>query len=319
MGINENTLKVGSNEMELVDFRIMRYFEGELYEGIFGINVSKVREIIRFPKLTEIPGVAQFIEGIFDLRGVVIPVVNLGRWMGLDEPPEDKLEKRVIIAEFNNILIGFVVHEAKRIRRINWKDIEPASFSSGVGELDKSKITGVTRIEDDAVLLILDLESVVMDLGLYAPPAANIAEQQKGFSGMVLLLDDSATARKIMSEALEEMGFDIVEAHDGQEGLKQLDSLYEQYGETLLSKLRLIVSDVEMPRMDGFHFAARVKEDDRFRDIPILFNSSISDHFSEIRGKDAGGEGYLVKFDPATFFNEVSRVMKENIPAEGTI
>ncbi len=318
MGINENTLKVGTNEMELVDFRIMRYFEGELYEGIFGINVSKVREIIRLPKLTEIPGVAEFIEGIFDLRGVVIPVVNLGRWMGLDEPPEDNLEKRVIIAEFNNILIGFVVNEAKRIRRINWKDIEPASFSSGVGELDKSKITGVTRIEDDAVLLILDLESVVMDLGLYAPPKANIEEEQRGFSGLVLLLDDSATARRIMSEALEEMGFDVVEAFDGQEGLSQLNALYERYGESLHDKLRLIVSDVEMPRMDGFHFASRVKEDDRFKDVPIIFNSSISDHFSEIRGKDAGGESYLVKFDPATFFNEVTRVIKENIPAEGT-
>jgi len=317
MSSKENTLKVGTNEMELVDFRIMRYYEDEVYEGIFGINVSKVREIIRLPKLTEIPGVAEFIEGIFDLRGVVIPVVNLGKWMGLIEPTDKEYEKRVIIAEFNNILIGFVVNEAKRIRRINWKDIEPASFSTGVGALDKSKITGVTRIEDDAVLLILDLESVVMDLGLYAPPQAHVEEGQKGFSGIVLLLDDSATARKIITEALSEMGFQVVEALDGTDGLQQLESLYNQFGDQLLSKLKLIVSDVEMPRMDGFHFASRVKEDDRFRDIPIIFNSSISDHFSEMRGQDAGGEGYLVKFDPTTFYNEVSRVIKEHIPAEG--
>lgn len=318
MSLNENTLKVGTNEMELVDFRIMRYYDEEVYEGIFGINVSKVREIIRLPKLTEIPGVAGFIEGIFDLRGVVIPVVNLGKWMGLVEPTDKVYEKRVIIAEFNNILIGFVVNEAKRIRRINWKDIEPASFSTGVGALDKSKITGVTRIEDDAVLLILDLESVVMDLGLYAPPQGHVEDDQTGFTGIVLLLDDSATARKIITEALGEMGFQVVEAMDGTDGLKQLESLYQQFGADLLSKLKLIVSDVEMPRMDGFHFASRVKEDDRFKDIPIIFNSSISDHFSEIRGHDAGGEGYLVKFDPTTFYNEVSRVINENIPAEGT-
>ena len=318
MSSNENSLKLGTNEMELVDFRIVKYSDGEMYEGIFGINVSKVREIIRYPKLTEIPGVAEFIEGIFDLRGVVIPVVSLGRWMGLEEPPGEALEKRVIIAEFNNILIGFIVNEAKRIRRINWKDIEPASFSSGVGALDKSKITGVTRIEDDAVLLILDLESVVMDLGLYAPPKGRIAEDQKGFSGIVLLLDDSSTARKIMTEALSEMGFTVIEAHDGLEGLKQLDSLYEQLGDDVSSKIKLIVSDVEMPKMDGFHFASKVKEDDRFKAIPIIFNSSISDHFSEMRGQDAGGEGYLIKFDPTTFYNEVSRVVREHIPAEGT-
>ena len=318
MGINENTLRVGTNEMELVDFRIMRYFEEEIYEGIFGINVSKVREIIRMPKLTEIPGVAEFIEGIFDLRGVVIPVVNLGKWMGLEEPTDKEYPKRVIIAEFNNILIGFVVNEAKRIRRINWKDIEPASFSTGVGALDKSKITGVTRIEDDAVLLILDLESVVMDLGLYAPPKAHIeTDDQKIFSGIVLLLDDSATARKIMNEALSEMGFQVVEALDGTDGLTHLEQLYEQFGDALLDKLKLIVSDVEMPRMDGFHFASRVKEDERFRAIPIIFNSSISDHFSEMRGQDAGGEGYLVKFDPNTFYNEVSRVINEHKEAEG--
>jgi two-component system, chemotaxis family, chemotaxis protein CheV len=315
---NDNTLKVGTNEMELVDFRISRYYEDEVYEGIFGINVSKVREIIRLPKLTEIPGVAQYIEGIFDLRGVVIPVVNLGKWMGLEEPPDENIEKRVIIAEFNNILIGFVVNDAKRIRRINWKDIEPATFSSGLGSLDKSKITGVTRIENDAVLLILDLESVVMDLGLYAPPSADLEDEQKGFSGLVLLLDDSSTARKIMTEALTEMGFQVVEAFDGQEGLKQLETLHEQFGDDLLNKLKLIVSDVEMPRMDGFHFASRVKEDERFREIPIIFNSSISDHFSEMRGKDAGGEGYLVKFDPTTFYNEVTRVIKAHIPTQGT-
>lgn len=317
MSLNENTLKVGTNEMELVDFRIMRYYDDEIYEGIFGINVSKVREIIRLPKLTEIPGVAEFIEGIFDLRGVVIPVVNLGKWMGLVEPTDKEYEKRVIIAEFNNILIGFVVNEAKRIRRINWKDIEPASFSSGVGALDKSKITGVTRIENDAVLLILDLESVVMDLGLYAPPQGHATAEQKVFSGVVLLLDDSATARAIITDALVEMGFQVVEAMDGTDGLEQLESLYEQFGDELSNKLKLIVSDVEMPRMDGFHFAARVKEDERFRDVPIIFNSSISDHFSEIRGQDAGGEGYLVKFDPITFFNEVSRIINEHKPSEG--
>lgn len=314
MSGDDNILKVGSNEMELVDFRIFKQEEEGVYEGIYGVNVSKVREIIKMPKLTELPGVPEFIEGIFDLRGVVIPVVNLAKWMGIRAPEAREKNARVIIAEFNNILIGFVVHEAKRIRRINWKDIEPASFAGGDGALDQGKVTGVTRIEDDAVLLILDLETVVQDLGLYAPATdADLAPDMRRFSGMVLLLDDSHTARKIVKEALEKMGFQVVEANDGEEGLERLDELYDHYGDALHEELKLIVSDVEMPRMDGFHFAANVKADGRFGKIPIVFNSSISDHFSADRGKEAGGEAYLVKFDANAFYNEVARVVRSHI------
>jgi len=310
---DDNILKVGTNEMELVDFRILKQDGGQVYEGIYGVNVAKVREIIRKPRLTEIPGVPEFIEGIFDLRGVVIPVVDLAKWMGVIPPEGAEKEARVIIAEFNNILIGFIVHDAKRIRRISWKDIEPASFVSGEGALDKSKITGVTRIEDDAVLLILDLENVVQELGLYTPDNGSSDAHKNEFSGIVLLLDDSSTARKIVKDALMEMGFKVIEAVDGQEGLGKLDDLYNMYDSEISKHLKLIVSDVEMPRMDGFHFAANVKEDNRFENIPIVFNSSISDHFSEIRGKEAGGEAYLVKFDATTFYDEVARIVKSHV------
>jgi two-component system chemotaxis response regulator CheV len=233
--------------------------------------------------------------------------------MGVDAPDNVDKESRVIITEFNNILIGFVVHEAKRIRRINWKDIEPASFVSGDGGMDSSKITGVTRIEDDAVLLILDLESVVQELGLYQPASGKLEEGKYNFSGYVLLLDDSSTARRIIKEALEQMGFDVIEATDGQNGIKILEDMYDKYGEDISSKLRLIASDIEMPLMDGFHFAANVKADPRFKMIPIVFNSSISDYFSELRGKEAGGEAYLVKFDSNLFYDEVARVVRAHI------
>lgn len=307
------TLKVGSNEMELVDFRIFKQEDGEVYEGIYGVNVAKVREIIRVPSLTELPGVPEFIEGIFDLRGVVIPVVNLASWMGVNVPEDAGKNARVIIAEFNNVLIGFIVHEARRIRRINWKDIEPASFVSGGDGFDGSKITGVTRIEDDAVLLILDLEAVVQDLGLYKPNTGDIPQDLDTFAGLVLLLDDSSTARKIVKEALEKMGFDVVEASDGQDGLEKLDDIYAMYEEGIANHLKLIISDIEMPLMDGFHFAANVKEDGRYKNIPIVFNSSISDHFSEMRGKDAGAEAYLVKFDANLFYGEVARVVRAHM------
>ncbi|MFA5233191.1 MAG: chemotaxis protein [Sulfurimonas sp.] len=309
----ESSLKVGSNEMELVDFRIFKQEEDEVYEGIYGINVSKVREIIKLPKLTELPGTPEFIEGIFDLRSVVIPVVNLAKWMKIKVPESAEKNSRVIITEFNNVLIGFIVHEAKRIRRISWADIEPASFMSNTTSVEGSKITGVTRIEGDNVLLILDLESVIQDLGLYEPDTQFTATDNETFSGLALILDDSSTARKIVKEALVKMGFDVLEAMDGKEGLEKLDELYELYGEGLSKNLKIIISDVEMPRMDGFHFAANVKEDGRFSKIPIVFNSSISDHFSEDRGAEAGGEAYLVKFKASSFYNEVARVVRAHM------
>ncbi|MDD3854230.1 chemotaxis protein [Sulfurimonas sp.] len=309
----EDSLKVGSNEMELVDFRIFKQEKDRVYEGIYGVNVSKVREIIKLPKLTELPGTPEFIEGIFDLRSVVIPVVNLAKWMKITEPEGVEKNSRVVITEFNNILIGFIVHEAKRIRRISWADIEPASFMSNSASIEGSKITGVTKIEGDNVLLILDLESVVQDLGLYEPDTQYNAGEIENFSGLALVLDDSSTARKIVKEALIKMGFNVVEATDGQEGLEKLDELYEIYGEEISKTLKIIISDVEMPRMDGFHFAANAKEDGRFSTVPIVFNSSISDHFSELRGVEAGGEAYLVKFKADSFYNEIARVVRAHM------
>jgi len=310
---DDDVLKVGSNEMELVDFRILKKEGDEVYEGIYGVNVAKVREIIKIPKLTELPGVPDYIEGIFDLRGVVIPVVNLAKWMEIAEPESDKLKPRVIITEFSDILIGFIVHEAKRIRRISWNDIEPASFVAGMGALDKSQITGVTRIENDEVLLILDLESVVQELGIYQPTTDADEQLIEKASGTALILDDSLTARKLVRDALVRMGMKVVEAKDGIEGLQKLEEMASVYGKDLSKELKIIISDVEMPKMDGFHFASSAKDDERFKNIPIVFNSSISDHFSEGRGEDAGGEAYLVKFKASSFFDEVSRVVRAHM------
>jgi len=281
--MDDKTLKVGSNELELVDFRLFKKEpDGKIYEGIYGINVAKVREIIKMPKLTELPG-------------------------SEDEAP---IKKRVIITEFNNILIGFVVHDAKRIRRISWADIEPATFSASHGKLDRSKITGITRIENGEILLILDLESIVEEMGFFESHLEVEEDKIEKFSGIVLLVDDSPTARRIEKEALEKMGFEVVEATNGEEGLQKLNELYAVYGDSLKDKLKLILSDVEMPKMDGYHMAAKIHSDERFNDIPLIFSSSISDAFSDIRGKAVGAEGYLVKFDSHKFYEKIAEIVK---------
>jgi len=313
--MDDKTLKVGSNELELVDFRLFKKeADGKVYEGIYGINVAKVREIIKMPKLTELPGSEDYIEGIFDLRGIVVPVIDLAKWMGITVPSEKEapVKKRVIITEFNNILIGFIVHDAKRIRRISWADIEPASFSVGQGRLDKSKITGITRIEGGEILLILDLESIVEEMGFFESNLEIEEDKIEKFSGLVLLVDDSPTARRIEKDALEKMGFDVIEAANGQEGLQKLDELYAVYGDNVKNKVKLILSDIEMPKMDGYHMAAKIHEDKRFNSIPLIFSSSISDAFSDARGEQVGAEGYLVKFDPNKFFTKITEVLNEH-------
>jgi len=309
----DNVLKTGSNEMELVDFRIFKKTESKVYEGIYGVNVAKVREIIKMPNLTELPGVPEYIEGIFDLRGVVIPVVNLAKWMNIIEPTNEvTIKPRVIIAEFSSILIGFIVHEAKRIRRINWKDIEPANFSANAGALDKGKITGVTRIENDEVLLILDLESIVEELGIYSPKIEVEIDENKKLKGTALVLDDSSTARKLVKDALEKMGLSVVEAKNGVEGIERMNELYERFGDNITKEVRVILSDIEMPQMDGYRFASTIKDDERFRAIPIVFNSSLSNEYSEAKSKEAGGDAYLTKFDASVFYQEVQRVIESH-------
>lgn len=309
----QEILRAGSNEMELVDFRIVKRSHDEIYEGIYGINVAKVREIIKMPKLTELPDAPEFIEGIFDLRGVVIPVVNLAKWMRIETDPTAEANSKVIITEFNNILIGFTVHEAKRIRRISWKDIEPASFGADHKGALNSRITGVTKIENNDVLLILDFEGIVEELGIYHPCIDDGVVKIQQFSGIALTLDDSATARKIVKELLQKVGFTVVEARDGEEGLVKLDELYAMYGEEIEKNLKIIISDVEMPQMDGYHFASRVRNDPRFGNkIPIVFNSSISDHFSSIRAEDVNGDGYVVKFEGAQLYTEIEKAIAKH-------
>jgi two-component system chemotaxis response regulator CheV len=312
---NDKTLKVGSNELELVDFRLFKKEpDGSIYEGIYGINVAKVREIIKMPELTELPGSEDFVEGIFDLRGIIVPIIDLAKWMKIQVPSEDEapIKKRIIIAEFNNLLIGFIVHDAKRIRRISWADIEPATFGVGQGKLDRSKITGITKLENGEIMLILDLESIVEEMGLFESNLEIEEDKIEKFSGLVLLVDDSATAIKIEKDALEKMGFEVVEAKNGEEGLQKLEELYSIYGDGLKNKLKLILSDVEMPKMDGYHMAAKIHNDDRFKEIPLIFSSSISDAFSDERGKEIGAEGYLVKFNPNKFYQSIADVIKNS-------
>ena len=302
----------GYNEIALIDFRIFELREDEVYEGIYGVNVAKVQSIIEQPdELFDIPASPDYVLGLFDLRGTIIPLVDLSKWLNIkaDDTPR---KHKIIVSEFNNVQIGFVVDEVKRIRRVNWKQVESAQFSSS-STIERGKITGTTRIEeDDRTMLILDLESIIDELNFYEKKAddiISIVEEQERFNGLALVLEDSSIARKRVVKNLVAMGFEVVEAIDGEEGKEKIESLYQQYGDNLSEHLKIIVSDVEMPKIDGFHFANEIKNDPRFSKIPLVFNSSICDPNSMEKGKKAGGDGYIVKFDPNIFYQEVKKLL----------
>ncbi|WP_257875436.1 chemotaxis protein CheV [Helicobacter sp. 12S02232-10] len=307
--MTNNDPKLSSNEIELIDFRIFETRENGFYERIYGINVAKVQEIIKMPEIFELPSSLDYVVGVFDLRSTIIPLVDLSKWIGIASSDNNQ-QKTVIITEFNNIKIGFIVHCAKRIRRISWQNIEPAHFNSS-SVIEREKITGITRIEDDKTLLILDLESIIDDLDLHQEnnkKSMSFTPKIK-FNGIVLFLDDSNAARKMIRKNLIEMGFKIIEAIDGEDGITKLEKLYEEFGDNLSDHLKLIISDVEMPKMDGFHFLSQVHQDNRFSNIPVIFNSSICDKYSAEKAKSLGAEAYLVKFDADRFYDEISKIL----------
>ncbi len=297
-------LEVGQNRMELVDFRLFRMDEeGEEKEGVYGINVAKVIEIIKMPEdISETPNTSEFVEGMFNLRGSVVPLVNLPKWMGIAEPDElDRRNFKVIITEFNRIKVGFIVHETTKIRRVSWDDINAPELSS-VSSVD-SKVTGIIKVENDELLLLLDFESIVDELGFYNKENREIDLEIDEFGGnrTVLVIDDSSSARKIVNNALIKEGFKTVLAENGKAAL---DIVYEDK-----YKIDAIICDVEMPVMDGYTFTKTLKSDDKYKNIPVIMHSSLSGVENSDKGMRAGADYYVIKFDPVEFIGTIKKVL----------
>ena len=303
-------LQVGTNQMELVDFRMYELREdGKIYEGIYGINIAKVKEIIKYPNLIKIPSKDSLIEGIYNLRGEVIPIVSLAKWLGINEPPDIKT-KKVIITIFNNITVGFIVHDAKRIRRVSWRFVKPPS--EVLMHQYGNKIVGTINLDEEHVMIILDFESICEELGIFSEEdikrIRDVAVQgakEKPKKAKILIADDSATARKIIKAAVEPVAEKIIEAKDGQEAWDILNKLYEESGGDISNVLDIIITDVEMPNMDGYRFTKLVKEDERFRKIPVIMNTSLSGNANLQKAKEVGVDDFCTKFVAEEFTQSV--------------
>lgn len=290
-------LKTGHNELEIVDFRLYEDREGKIYEWILGVNIAKVREVLRTPNLTRIPNMPQEIEGMAEIRGELIPVISLAKWMGIAEPPERK--RYLLFMEFLREKVGVIIHKANRIRRISWGDIKKAP--DVLNTRLNGRITGVVEVED-GLLLILDFEGILNDMNLLQ--VFNLStEQEKREANRklkILVAEDSAVARKIIKDILESAGHDVILTESGKQAWEKLNELFNEasaYGKNIREFIDLVLTDIEMPEMDGLTLTKLIKETPGFLNLPVIVNTTLSDEANQQKAKTVGADDYLVKFD----------------------
>ena len=307
-----DVLQPGTNEFEMVEFWMYHEKEdGSIYTYLFGVNVAKVKEVVWLPEIIKVPNLPEAIVGVINLRGQVIPLIDLASWMHIKEPSTLK-RKSVIVAEFYKVKIGFIVHEAKRIRRVSWNAIKPAPdvLVARFG----TKITGVIEVGEGKFLLILDLENVLAELGLISmPEEISVEKVPEDIKGPVLLADDSSVARKILKDIYTKAGFDeLIVVKDGLEAWKTLLAIAEkaeQEGFDILDAVSLVVTDVEMPQMDGYTLAKRIKTHPVLKRIPVIINTSLSEESNIEKAEQVHADAFFVKFEP----EELIKVSRELI------
>jgi two-component system, chemotaxis family, chemotaxis protein CheV len=274
-------LESGTNELEIVEFTVGG--------NQFGINVIKVKEIINPLPVVQIPRSHKNVEGIIELRGEVLPVINVAETLGLAAGGSQETDK-YIVAEFNQQKVVFHVQNVTQIHRISWDKIEkPSELYQGA----ESQIIGVVKINGGMVLL-LDFERIVVDInpesGINVQMVQKLGERERSTKKLIVA-EDSPLLRKLLHDTLAEAGFQYVEFFEnGRDVLEYLQKLEEE-GKNLKEEVQLVITDIEMPQMDGHHLTKRIKSSQSFGELPvIIFSSLITDdlrHKGQMVGADA--------------------------------
>jgi two-component system chemotaxis response regulator CheV len=278
-------LESGTNELEIVEFLIAN--------NRFAINVLKVREIVNPIPITKIPHSHPYIEGIIELRGEVLPVVDLAKVLRF--PPSEHPERdKFIVAEFNQLKVVFHVHNVTRIHRISWKQIEkPSQIYQGL----EAEIIGVVKLEGQMILL-LDFEKIIADinpdLGVNAQQMKKLGNRERS-QKKIVIAEDSPLLRRLLQDTLAEAGYVLVELFEnGEEALRYLQSIVDT-GKDIADEVQLVITDIEMPQMDGHHLTKRIREDDKLKKLPvIIFSSLITDDLRH-KGEKVGATAQVSK------------------------
>ena len=286
--VNKRTQLVGQNRLELLLFRLNG-------RQRFGINVFKVKEVLQCPPLTSLPKLNHFIKGVAHIRGTTISVIDLSAATG-GRPLTSTENCFIIISEYNRSIQGFLVNSVERIINMNWEAIMPPPQGSG----RSSYLTAVTEIEDELVE-ILDVEKILDEI---SPVKTAISKElseaitiDKEQHYHIMVIDDSTVARKQIIRSLESLNLQIDTAKDGKEALIKLKNIASEMDDVSV-EIPLIISDIEMPEMDGYTLTAEIRDDPKLKNIKVVLHTSLSGVFNQAMVEKVGANDFIAKFNP---------------------
>ncbi|SFI32616.1 two-component system, chemotaxis family, response regulator CheV [Tindallia magadiensis] len=279
-------LESGTNELEIVEFRI-----GENY---FGINVAKVKEIIPFTKPTSIPNSHPCIRGIFKPRDEVITAVDLPRYLNFPEEKSD--QARYIISHFNQITVGFLVDAVVGIHRISWEKVEKPDETIFSGH--EGIATGIVKLEEK-LIVVLDFEKILADIspntGIQVADVSKLGPRNRS-EKPILIAEDSKMLANMLLDSLHAAGYTFVTVMpNGKEAWDMLEAIKKDKSKPWKERVSLLITDIEMPRMDGHSLTKKVKDDEDLQELPIIIFSSLIDDQMRRKGEALGANDQISK------------------------
>ena len=303
--VDARTGLAGTNQMELLLFHVGT-------SEVFGVNVFKVREVMKFPVLTRLPEADPRVEGMANVRGTTVPVIGLTKIIvGLTSAQSVQTsDGKLIVTEYNGSLQAFHVAGVDRILRLSWTQIK--SPPPLVRNNTKGAVTAVAMLDDGRMVLILDVEKILAEMSPKSDDEvfAGMEIRHELKNKRVLFADDSAVARTQIRKTLDRLSISYVQTTTGQEAWDRLLEIADkavQAGKSVRDELQIILSDIEMPDMDGFALTKHIRADPRFMDIPVILHSSLTGTCNKEKGKAVGATDYLTKFDPKLLGEIIAR------------
>jgi len=297
--VNQRTQLVGQNRLELLMFKLAG-------QQRYGINVFKVREVLQCPPLTAIPRQNKYVRGIAHIRGQTISVIDLSLATG-GKPVADLTTAFIIIAEYNRSVQGFLVSSVDRIININWEAIMPPPKGTGGKQ---SYLTAVTEI-DKELIEILDVEKILEEI---SPSRTTISSEVDTATistnlgdRLILIADDSTVARNQVKKALEGLGVKMHLVNNGREALTYLQQAAKECEVSVTEKVGLLISDIEMPDMDGYTLTAEIRLDPQLKNLHVILHTSLSGVFNQQMVKKVGANDFIAKFNPDELAESVQK------------
>lgn len=285
--VDQRTQLVGQNRFELLLFRLGRH-------QLFAINVFKVKEVLKLPRLNVLPNSHPVVKGVANMRGQTVPVIDLSAAIGMPPTPVTE-NSHMIVAEYNGSVQGFLVSDVERILNLDWADVLPPPATAGRAHY----LTAITRMEN-RIVEIIDVEKVLAEVSPYTTEVSPglIDDQVREFAQKyeVLIVDDSQTARDQVRRTLANLGITPYEAINGTDALAQLEAFSSQPG-VLSERFLMVITDAEMPEMDGYRLTSEIRKNERFKDLYIVLHTSLSGSFNLAMAQKVGCNDFLPKFE----------------------